>query len=228
MQTYRKIPVPRFAEDQNGISHGYLQEGIGTPFVFQHGLGGSANQAFEVFGQLPGIYLYSLDFQGHGSTGMANLTSPTLSELVEDQIWFSIKVVQEPHAMGGLSLGSLVALKIALNNPSLITNLILLRPAWPTSQCQVDFVALKSAIPAHLHALLDLDPGFKLSELSAIEQPVMILGMPDDDLHPISFARQLADYFPSAAFHQVPSKRTDEKGYRDSIRKHTLAFLNPK
>ncbi|TAG11148.1 MAG: alpha/beta hydrolase [Verrucomicrobia bacterium] len=222
------MPSWKSTKHEFGDAHRYLQEGKGNPLVFQHGLGGSANQVFEVLSPLPGICLYSMNFRGHGSTEMTDCTSPTLSQLLEDQVWFSKQVVQQPHAMGGLSLGALVAVKLALASISMVTKLILLRPAWPTPECSVDFASAKSEIPKQLHSLLGLDPGFSLTELRSIQQPVMILGMPNDELHPISFSKHLACCFPSAIFHQIPDKRADEISYRDSIRKHTLAFLHQK
>ena len=54
--------------EHDGLSFHYLDKGSGTPFFFQHGLGGDVNQTFGLFQPPPGIRLISYDCRAHGET----------------------------------------------------------------------------------------------------------------------------------------------------------------
>ena len=51
--------MPFFTHD--GLNFHYLDKGRGTPFVFQHGLGGDVSQPFGIFAPPPGFRLLGFD-----------------------------------------------------------------------------------------------------------------------------------------------------------------------
>ena len=46
----------------------YVDRGEGTPFIFQHGLGGSTEQTAGLFPETPGVRLLTLDCRSHGES----------------------------------------------------------------------------------------------------------------------------------------------------------------
>lgn len=114
-----------------GIRFHYREAGAGTPFVFQHGLGGDSNQIFDLYTPPPGIRLITLDCRAHGATQSvgdpAHLTFSTLAGDVTALLDF---LDLERVVAGGISMGAGVALNVALRYPQRVQALILSRPAW--------------------------------------------------------------------------------------------------
>lgn len=203
----------------------HIERGSGIPFVFQHGLGGSLEQAVELFDDLRGTRLMAMDCRYHGKTKVIDDNPLNLNILLGDQLRFVESVVKTTHVIGGLSLGSLLAIRTALAVPEMIMGLVLLRPAWPDVNCATDFEAVKSVADAKFRPLLSEQCGFLLEELSKLTVPTLVLGMPNDSRHPIAFAKLVSNAFPNSAFYEVPDKNKDLAAYRESVRRHTSHFL---
>jgi pimeloyl-ACP methyl ester carboxylesterase len=121
--------MPVFAHD--GLRFHYRDEGQGFPFVFQHGLGGDSSQPLSVYQPSPGIRLLSCDARGHGQTSpLGDVDRLRIATLADDLVAFLDHLSIERAVIGGISLGSAVAVNLALRFPDRVLGLILSRPAW--------------------------------------------------------------------------------------------------
>jgi pimeloyl-ACP methyl ester carboxylesterase len=121
--------MPFFSHD--GLNFRYLDSGSGAPFIFQHGLGGDVSQPFGIFTPSPGFRLLGFDCRGHGETRpLGDPEKIGLASFADDLLAF-IDHLQLPQAVvGGISMGSAVALNFTLRFPKRVLGLILSRPAW--------------------------------------------------------------------------------------------------
>jgi pimeloyl-ACP methyl ester carboxylesterase len=117
--------------DRDGLRFRYREEGGGLPFVFQHGLGGDLSQPFGVYRPAAGVRLIGFDFRGHGETRpLGDATKLTIANLADDLVALLDHLAIERAVIGGISLGSAVALNTALRYPDRVRGLVLSRPAW--------------------------------------------------------------------------------------------------
>lgn len=92
-----------------------------------HGLGADSSQCTGPFGTIGGVDLICPDMPGHGLSppgafsfeNFVRLIVALLDELGVDRAVF-----------GGISMGSALSLKLALDFPELVEGLVLIRPAW--------------------------------------------------------------------------------------------------
>ena len=123
----------------------YKREGLGIPFIFQHGLGSNLQQTLDLSARLVGLEVISMDCPGHGKSPLPDDLNPSFeyyTQCVHD-LMQSIKL---PRAvLGGISMGSAIALKMALKYPEKVMALVLIRPAW-----------LDQKSPENLRILLDI------------------------------------------------------------------------
>jgi pimeloyl-ACP methyl ester carboxylesterase len=103
--------------------------GDGLPFVFQHGLGGDAGQAAEVFPADSGRRLVTLECRGHGRSEAGPEARFRLEQLCADLGSF-IETLGAPVDVGGISMGACITLMLAVRRPELVRSLVLARPAW--------------------------------------------------------------------------------------------------
>jgi pimeloyl-ACP methyl ester carboxylesterase len=117
--------------DHDRLRFHYRVEGQGLPLVFQHGLGGDLNQPFSVYRPSPGIRLLGFDFRGHGQTQpLGDEDKLRIAVLAGDLITFLDSLGIDCAIVGGISLGSAVAVNLALRYPDRVLGLVLSRPAW--------------------------------------------------------------------------------------------------
>jgi pimeloyl-ACP methyl ester carboxylesterase len=109
----------------------YVDRGKGTPFVFQHGLGGSTDQTTGVCPETPGVRFLSLDCRSHGESEPAAQPDELRFSLMADDIvaWMDHLAV-EKVVLGGISMGAGIALNLSLRYPGRVRGLLLSRPAW--------------------------------------------------------------------------------------------------
>jgi pimeloyl-ACP methyl ester carboxylesterase len=109
----------------------YVDRGKGTPFIFQHGLGGSTDQTAGLFPETAGVRFLSLDCRSHGESEPAAQPEDLRFSLIADDIvaWMDHLVVGDV-VLGGISMGAGIALNLALRYPGRVQNLVLSRPAW--------------------------------------------------------------------------------------------------
>ncbi len=121
--------MPLFHHD--GLSFHYRQEGDGLPFIFQHGLGGDLGQPCGVYRPASGVRLISFDMRGHGETQpLGDVAKLSIASLADDLVALLDHLEIERTVLGGISLGSAVAVNTALRYPERVRGLVLSRPAW--------------------------------------------------------------------------------------------------
>ena len=107
--------------------------GAGVPFVFQHGLCGSAQQTAEACPSDPRIRLLTLECRGHGSSPAGAVEGLSIATFADDLIALIESTALAPVVLGGISMGAAIALRVAVRRPELVRALVLARPAWVTA-----------------------------------------------------------------------------------------------
>jgi pimeloyl-ACP methyl ester carboxylesterase len=123
----------------------YINQGQGVPFVFQHGLSANILQSKKLFDNLPDIQLISLDCPGHGQSPYPTHQNPSFDFYADQVLQLLDQLSIEKVILGGLSMGSGIALNIARRFPERIKALVLLRPAWLDQTCPENLRILLSA-----------------------------------------------------------------------------------
>jgi len=123
--------MPTF--DHDGLRFHYLDVGEGTPFIFQHGLGGDVAQPLGVFPPIGGIRLVSFDCRGHGdTTPLGDPTKIGIASFSDDLAALMDHLGISRAIVGGISMGAAVALNFGRRYPERVLGLVLSRPAWLT------------------------------------------------------------------------------------------------
>lgn len=117
----------------NGKHLFYQRLGIakGHPVLFIHGLGGSSNYFYPLVAKLQATHsLHLLDLEGHGLSPTSALSTVSIASFAEDffNLLSQVADVHEPATVIAHSMGSLVALKLALEHPDVVSKLILMGP----------------------------------------------------------------------------------------------------
>ena len=100
------------------------------PLIFLHGLGAGSDQTISAFPALPNTYLVAPDMPGHGNNQPDVITGFSFNTFADLTINLIDHLGYESVNLGGLSMGSGIALNLAIRYPERIKNLILLRPSW--------------------------------------------------------------------------------------------------
>lgn len=106
--------------------------GTGPIVVLQHGLCGDIRQPQEVFPQGNGFAHAAMNCRGHGASPAGDLNALTIAHFTDDLAQMIDLLPQKPVAVGGISMGAAMALRLAVTRPDLVRALILSRPAWVT------------------------------------------------------------------------------------------------
>src|SRR5262245_12704303 len=115
----------------DGLDFQFRDEGYGLPFVFQHGLGGDQSQPRAVYRSAAGIRLFGFDFRAHGETKpLGDVAKLKIAVLADDLVALLDHLKIERAVVGGISLGSAVAVNTALRYPERVLGLVLSGPAW--------------------------------------------------------------------------------------------------
>ena len=125
------------------IKINYISKGSGIPLVFQHGLTANVAQIDNLLGGLADLQLVSIDCPGHGETKLPKDYRPSFDKFADEVIEFLNRKGIHKAIFGGLSMGSGIALNIAIRYPERVLAIIILRPAW-----------LDCSNPENLHLLL--------------------------------------------------------------------------
>ena len=99
----------------------------GPTLVFQHGLCGDARQVAEAMAGLAPQRWTALECLGHGGSDAGN--APSIAGFADD-VAALIETLPGPVVLGGISMGSAIATRLAVTRPDLVRALVLVRPAW--------------------------------------------------------------------------------------------------
>ena len=121
--------MPFFNHD--GLRFHFLDNGHGTPFIFQHGLGANVHQPEELYRPQTGFRFISMDCRGHGETRpLGDPGKLCFTTLADDLLALFTAHGLPPAIVGGISMGAGLALNFAIRFPGRVRGLILSRPAW--------------------------------------------------------------------------------------------------
>ena len=115
---------------RKGFTFSYAEVGKGIPFIFLHGLGGSAEQILKIYSPPSSVRLITFDFRGHGQTPIGSKDQLNFKSFADDTLALMIHLNLDKAVVGGISMGAAVALNFALRYPLYVLGLILSRPAW--------------------------------------------------------------------------------------------------
>jgi pimeloyl-ACP methyl ester carboxylesterase len=119
-----------------GIDFHFEIEGAGFPLLFFHGLGGDWTQCRTMLERVRGFEKMYLDFRGHGSTyPMGSADKMNFRQFAQDVAMLAQHLGYDRFIAGGISMGSAIAIRLALLFPHCIEALILVRPAWLNEPC---------------------------------------------------------------------------------------------
>jgi pimeloyl-ACP methyl ester carboxylesterase len=178
--------MPFFSHDSQHFH--YLDQGAGTPFIFQHGLGANVHQPDDLFSPRAGFRFISMDCRNHGDTRPLSDPDKLNFDTFADDLRSLLTYLGVTRAIvGGISLGAGVALNFTLRYPEQVLGLVLSRPAWLDSPAPENSRGIPAAA-AYIRqygARVGLE-NFKQSEVyRAVEQQ-----SPDSA---VSLASQFAD-----------------------------------
>ena len=100
------------------------------PFIFQHGMGGDADQPLGYVGDTPPSPVISLNARGHAPSSDIDPAAATFDTFADDVIALADHLGLARFVVGGISLGAGTALNLAVRYPHRVTGLVLCRPAW--------------------------------------------------------------------------------------------------
>ncbi|KAJ5758786.1 hypothetical protein N7520_005942 [Penicillium odoratum] len=128
----QKAPANSRLTNINGKNLFYQRLGVesGSPVFFVHGLGGSSSYFYPLIAKLQSTHsLHLLDLEGHGLSPTSALSTLSIASFAEDFYKMSqVAGVDKGVTVIAHSMGCLVALKLALQHPALVSKLILMGP----------------------------------------------------------------------------------------------------
>ena len=139
----------------------YLEQGGGAPVILVHGNWGSSAWWEPVLARLPdGRRALAPDLRGRGQTRGPD-SDYGIASMAKDILAFADALGLERFDLVGHSLGSCVAMEIALTHPERLRSLVVVSPGW------IDGMPDAYAIPERQKQLKD-DPAFLAMALRAI------------------------------------------------------------
>ena len=115
---------------KSGALLNLLEAGDGPAFVFQHGLCGDAAQPGEVYPADAPFRRITLECRGHGLSEPGEPSAFSIATFANDIAELIVAKAIAPVALGGISMGAAIALRLAVTRPELVSALVLARPAW--------------------------------------------------------------------------------------------------
>ena len=112
------------------LSHTDIGSPSDSPLLFIHGLGASSQQITSVLTMLHNTFLIAPDMPGHGGSLDFDPELFSFDYFADLVIALLDELGIEQTDLGGISMGSGIALNIALRYPERVKKLIVLRPSW--------------------------------------------------------------------------------------------------
>ncbi|TPI38835.1 alpha/beta fold hydrolase [Mesorhizobium sp. B3-1-6] len=114
----------------DGCALAFDVAGKGCPVLWQHGLGAPLDQPVEVFPEDTGLQRVTLMCRGHGASALGDPSRLSIAQFAEDALALLDHLGIEQAAVGGISLGAAIALRLASFHAPRVAKLALARPAW--------------------------------------------------------------------------------------------------
>jgi pimeloyl-ACP methyl ester carboxylesterase len=192
-----------FFHTRDGCRLAYVDEGRGTPVLWQHGLGADRGQPAEVFPAIDGIRRITLECRGHGQSELGELTALSIEQFANDAIDL-LDTLEIPRAIvGGISLGAAISLRLAVTQSERVSGLILARPAWIADQAPQQLQIYREV--ARLLARYGPDEGEKrLNDMSLLREVEMV--SPDNAASMRGFFRRHNPMSTIELLHRIPAQ----------------------
>ena len=123
----------------DGTTLAYEVEGEGRPVLWQHGLGATAAQPAEVFPTK--FQRITLICRGHEGSQLGDPQHLSIAQFTDDVVALLDHLNLQAIAIGGISLGAAIALRLAALHPGRVNALMLARPAWVTDPAPASMAA---------------------------------------------------------------------------------------
>lgn len=130
----------------------YESDGQGIPLLFLHGLGGDLTQCQAMLENVRNVRKIFMDVRGHGQTQLGPEERLHFKQFAEDANALMQHLEIREFITGGISMGSGIAINLALSFPECIGGLILIRPAWlnaPWPENLKEHVMIGKLLKAH-------------------------------------------------------------------------------
>jgi pimeloyl-ACP methyl ester carboxylesterase len=145
--------------NSNGISFYYDEHGTGEPLVLLHGGIGSGEMFAGVVPALAAARrVIVLDLQGHGRT--ADADRPLDIPAMADDVAAVIEQLAGTADVLGYSLGGEVALRLAIQHPARVRNLVLVSIACKRAGNHADVIAQMDAMTPAVADMLKQSPAY--------------------------------------------------------------------
>jgi len=113
---------------RDGLALAGTDVGEGLAVAFQHGLGGDDAQVALVFPE--GFRRLTLECRGQGKSEAGAPSSFSIATFADDVLAFLDQRGVDRFVVGGISMGTALALRIAVKHRTRVRGLVLVRPAW--------------------------------------------------------------------------------------------------
>ena len=125
------MSVQKIKRSGSEVEIAYEVIGEGYPLAFMHGLGAGRAQTTSALTALDDTQLIAPDMLGHGDSISEDSEAViSFDQSADDVIAILDHLGIDKANIGGLSMGSGIAVNIALRYPERVNKLILLRPSW--------------------------------------------------------------------------------------------------
>jgi pimeloyl-ACP methyl ester carboxylesterase len=130
---------------RDGCLVNYVDEGDGMPVLWQHGLGATQAQVAEVFPKTSNLRRITLECRGHANSELGAPEGLSIVQFADDAAGLLDHLGVGRAVVGGISMGAAIALRLAVQHPERVSQLIVARPAW-----------VSEAAPENLRIYLDV------------------------------------------------------------------------
>ncbi len=164
---------------QDGTTLAFEVEGQGRPVLWQHGLGATSAQPAEVFPD--GFQRITLICRGHAGSDLGPEGDLSIAQFTEDALALLDHLGLASVAVGGISLGAAISLRLAVLYPTRTEALILTRPAWvdhpapPTMKAYLEVARLLASHGAVGRALFQSGQTYRDLSLASPDNAASLL-----------------------------------------------------